>query len=126
MDRRLFLKGALATGALSLGSRGLLVPGRARAEGQAKLLIPMDLDQTDHLKAYGITFWALQHSLAVDWLLNYRGGSFMADYSDLLAAECRIRGVSFEQVDASSASSIYGIVQSPDKNMDVVRLEKAP
>jgi len=130
MDRRLFLKGAFATGALSLGGHGLLVPNRARAgekdDGQAKLLIPMDLTQTDHLKAYGITFWALQRGLAVDWLLNYRGGSFMADYSDLLAAECRIRGVSFEQVDASGASSIYGIVQSPDKNMDVVRLEKAP
>ena len=64
----------------------------------------MDLDQTDHLKAYGITFWA-QKGLAVDWLLNYRGGSFMADYSDLLAAECRIRGVSFEEIDATAANS---------------------
>lgn len=93
---------------------------------QNKLLIPMDLDQTDHLKAYGITFWALQKGLAVDWLLNYRGGSFMADYSDLLAAECRIRGVSFETVDAANAASIYALVQEPDKNMDVVKLEKAP
>jgi hypothetical protein len=93
---------------------------------QNKLLIPMDLDQTDHLKAYGITFWALQKGLAVDWLLNYRGGSFMADYSDLLAAECRIRGVSFETVSASDANSIYALVQQPDKNMDVVKLEKAP
>jgi len=96
------------------------------AQSQSKLLIPMDLDQTDHLKAYGITFWALQKNLAVDWLLNYRGGSFMADYSDLLAAECRIRGVSFEKVDATSAQSIYSLVQEPDKNMDVVKLEKAP
>jgi hypothetical protein len=93
---------------------------------QNKLLIPMDLDQNDHLKAYGITFWALQRNLPVDWLLNYRGGSFMADYSDLLAAECRIRGVTFQSVDASAAQSIYALVQSPDKNMDVVKLEKAP
>jgi hypothetical protein len=93
---------------------------------QSKLLIPMDLDQTDHLKAYGITFWALQHSIAVDWLLNYKGGSFMADYSDLMAAECRIRGVLFQTLDQSAANSIYALVQSDQKNMDVVKLEKAP
>jgi hypothetical protein len=97
-----------------------------RSWSQSKLLIPMDLDQTDHLKAYGITFWALQHSIAVDWLLNYRGGSFMADYSDLMAAECRIRGVLFQTVDQATASSIYSLVQSDQKNMDVVKLEKAP
>src|SRR5438067_9245394 len=91
-----------------------------------KILIPMDLDQSDHLKAYGITFWALTKSINVDWLLNYRGGSFMIDYQDLLAAECRIRGVSFEKLDEASAQSILSLVQSEDKNMDVVRLEKAP
>ena len=94
--------------------------------GQSKLMIPMDLQQSDHLKAYGITFWALNKSIEVDWLLNYRGGSFMMDYSDLIAAECRIRGVSFQQIDQSSAQSIYDLVQSNDKNMDVEKLEKAP
>jgi hypothetical protein len=63
----------------------------SRAVAQSKILIPMDLKQTDHLKAYGIAFWVLQHSGEVDWLLNYRGGSFMTDYSDVLARECRIR-----------------------------------
>lgn len=101
----------------------LLVAGSASA--QSKLLIPMDMDQTDHLKAYGIVFWSLQKGAEVDWLLNYRGGSFIADYDDLLAAECRIRGVQFEQVDGGAAS-IYALVQSEEKNMDVVRLEKAP
>lgn len=94
--------------------------------GQSKLMIPMDLQQNDHLKAYGITFWALNKSIEVDWLLNYRGGSFLMDYSDLIAAECRIRGVSFQQIDQSSAQSIYDLVQSNDKNMDVEKLEKAP
>ncbi|MEI8134867.1 MAG: asparagine synthetase B [bacterium] len=93
---------------------------------QAKLLIPMDLDQSDHLKAYGITYWALTKNITVDWLLNYRGGSFMADYQDILAAECRIRGVQFEKIDESSAQSILSLVQSDSKNMDAVRLEKAP
>jgi hypothetical protein len=94
--------------------------------GQSKLLIPMDLKQTDHLKAYGIAFWILEHHGDVDWLLNYRGGSFMCDYSDLLANECRIRGVLFEPIAASQAASIYSEVQRPDNNEDVVRLEKAP
>jgi hypothetical protein len=94
--------------------------------GQAKLLIPMDLKQTNHLKAYGIAFWILQHNGTVDWLLNYRGGSFMLDYTDVAARECRIRGVGFEPASASDASSIYAEVQREDNNMDVVRLEKVP
>jgi hypothetical protein len=52
---------------------------------QTKLLIPMDLKQTDHLKSYGIAFWLLEHNSEVDWLLNYRGGSFLCDYSAVLA-----------------------------------------
>jgi hypothetical protein len=95
------------------------------AEAQ-KILIPMDLAQTDHLKAYGITYWTLKLGQTADWLLNYRGGSFMMDYSDKLAAECRIRGVFFESLDGSEAAQIYSQVQAPDVNMDVVRLEKAP
>jgi hypothetical protein len=93
---------------------------------QSKILIPMDLKQTDHLKAYGIAFWVLQHNGEVDWLLNYRGGSFLADYSDVLARECRIRGVLFEPASATDAASIYAEVQREDNNLDVVRLEKAP
>ena len=52
---------------------------------QTKLLIPMDLKQTDHLKSYGVAFWLLEHNGEVDWLLNYRGGSFLCDYTDVLA-----------------------------------------
>ena len=58
-----------------------------------KILIPMDLKQDDHLKAYGIAYWALMKNIEVDWLLNYRGGSFMVEAVDLVAPECRIRGV---------------------------------
>src|SRR5258708_32824786 len=84
------------------------------AFAQSKILIPMDLDQSDHLKAYGITFWALTKGITIDWLLNYRGGSFLADYDDLLAAECRIRGVNFEKLDPQSGQSILSLVQSED------------
>ena len=98
----------------------------ADATAQAKVLIPMDLKQTDHLKSYGVAFWVLQHNGEVDWLLNYRGGSFITDYSDVVARECRVRGVFFEALGAGEASSIYAEVQRDDNNMDVVRLEKAP
>lgn len=93
---------------------------------QQKLLIPMDLKQTDHLKAYGIAYWLLQHGTQVDWLLNYRGGSFMADDVPGLANECRVRGVLFEEMSGSAAAQIYAEISAPDNNMDVVRLEKAP
>ncbi|GAB6283192.1 MAG: hypothetical protein STSR0008_19490 [Ignavibacterium sp.] len=86
----------------------------------------MDLQQADHLKAYGITFHALQDGLIADWLLNYRGGSFLIDYSDKIANECRIDGVSFDIINSNKAIEIYSFVQSEDQNMDVVRLEKAP
>jgi len=93
---------------------------------QSKLLIYMDLSQTDHLKAYGITYRALTKGYKADWLLNYRGGSFMIDYSDDLAAECRLNAVAFEPLTLSQATEIYSFVQSDEQNMDVVRLEKAP
>jgi hypothetical protein len=110
-------RGVMLT-SLLLASQSLLA--------QQKLLIPMDLNQTDHLKAYGIAYWALTKGLQVDWLLNYRGGSFMLDGLDVVATECRVRGVSFEQESAGAASAIYSDVQREDNNMDVVRLEKAP
>ena len=93
---------------------------------QQKLLIPMDLKQTDHLKAYGIAFWALQRGIQVDWLLNYRGGSFMFDYVSGEETECRIRGVAFEAISGADAAKIYAEVADENTNMDAVRLEKVP
>lgn len=93
---------------------------------QTKLLIYMDLKQTDHLKAYGITFNELKNGAKADWLLNYRGGSFMLDYSESLASKCRLKGVAFEPLSAAQSVEIYSRVQSEDQNMEVVRLEKAP
>lgn len=93
---------------------------------QGKIFIPMDLSQTDHLKAYGITFHALQKGYKADWLLNYRGGSFLIDFSNELATECLVEGVYSENISLAEANNIYAEVQSEDNNMDVVRLEKAP
>ncbi len=93
---------------------------------QAKLLIYMDLKQTDHLKAYGITFNHLLEGGKADWLLNYRGGSFLLDYSDKLAQTCRINGVAFKPLTSQEAVDLYAYVQSDEHNTSVVRLEKAP
>jgi len=94
--------------------------------GQSKIFIPMDLTQTDHLKAYGITFNGLKRGLKADWLLNYKGGSFMLDYSERVVMDCRIRNVTYELIDNIQLVDIYSFVQSEDQNMDVIRLEKAP
>ncbi|MEK6650615.1 MAG: asparagine synthetase B [Bacteroidota bacterium] len=96
------------------------------AFAQQKILIPMDLPQTNHLKAYGVTFWVLGKNGQVDWLLNYRGGSFLMDYADVVARECRVRGVSFEGLSGAQATQVLAEVQREDANTDVVRLEKAP
>lgn len=94
--------------------------------GAQQLLIPMDLRQTDHLKAYGLVYWALGRGIDVDWLLNYRGGSFMLAAQPTVVAEARVRGILTESIDGASAVRILAEVQSADNNMDVVRLEKAP
>ena len=103
-----------------------IVVGSAPLNAQQKILIHMDLQQTDHLKAYGIAYWALTKGLEVDWLLNYRGGSFMMDYLEMTATECRVRGVAFALLSGAEATRVYAEVQQQDNNMDVVRLEKAP
>ncbi len=91
----------------------------------ASTLIPMDLTQTDHLKAYGVAYWALEKGYRVEWLLNYRGGSFhILDGADDVESECRYRGVLFEETGGSALSAIYATIE--EENMEVVLLEKAP
>lgn len=92
----------------------------------AHILIPMDENQKNHLKAYGITFWLLENEIESFWLLNYRGGSFMAVTNSAIEQECKIRGVSFEIIADAKANSILAEISSPDVNMDFVKLEKAP
>lgn len=91
---------------------------------QSKLLIPMDAVQTDHLKAYGIAYRHLLNNRELDWLLNYRAGSFMFNYSDDLANECKTNGVYFEPLSGTATAQVYAEVQDETKNMELVRLEK--
>jgi hypothetical protein len=87
-------------------------------------LIPMDETQTDHLKAYGIAFKALEMDKKVDWLLNYRGGSFAYDSDDALASLCLVRGVYTEEINSAQLSDIYRTIEV--ENMERAVLEKPP
>lgn len=82
--------------------------------------------QKNHLKAYGITYWVLTKQQKVQWLLNYRGGSFLLPDGESIRKECQIRGVSFEILSDNQANTILDEISSPSKNQDAVILEKAP
>lgn len=91
-----------------------------------KLLIPMDESQKDHLKAYGLTYFVLNYDKEVEWLLNYRGGSFMMDAYPEFEKECLLRGISFEKISYAAAGAIIAEIESPVVNANVVKLNKAP
>jgi len=86
----------------------------------------MDETQTNHLKAYGVSFWVLQQQGEVSWLLNYRGGSFLIKYDAKIERECKLRGVSYNNIADIQASQIISDISQPEVNMDVVKLQKAP
>ncbi len=90
----------------------------------AKLLVPMDLTQADHLKAYGVAYHALQRGEDVEWLLNYRGGSFLLEDTPEGQRDCIVLGVTSEAAGGAAASAIYDEIERA--NMEVVLLEKAP
>jgi hypothetical protein len=90
------------------------------------ILIPMDEKQANHLKAYGIAYWILRSEMEVDWLLNYRGGSFMCQYHPSIQNELVIRGVCFEIISSAQANRIIEEIASPSANYDIMKLEKYP
>ena len=89
------------------------------------ILIPMDDAQKNHLKAYGIAYTTLKSNTEIDWLLNYRGGSFLIQYSSNIQKECLIRGVSFEIISDAAVQALNREITNPDVNMEIMRLYKA-
>ncbi len=87
-------------------------------------LIPMDSTQTDHLKAYGVVFKSLETGHKAEWLLNYRGGSFLVDQSEDIANQCLVMGVRYEDATSGDVAAIYRTIEV--ENMERVELEKAP
>ena len=101
----------------------LILISSSVAFGQ-KLLMPMDLSQTDHLKAYGVAYWCLEKGYQVEWLLNYKAGSFMTDAREDVSQQCKLQGVVYSVMDLGTAGAIYQEIE--ENNMEVVLLEKAP
>lgn len=91
-----------------------------------QLLVPMDDKQTNHLKAYGVAFWLLEHEVVIEWLLNYRGGSFLIPHLKNAEEELILRGVKYEVIADGQANNIKNEIGNPETNMEVVQLEKAP
>ena len=88
------------------------------------ILIYMDLAQKNHLRAYGVVYNTLRKGQKVEWLLNYRGGSFLTDYSSEVEKLCKKMGVSYEIIGENEKKEIYKIIEN--SNMNVLELEKAP
>jgi hypothetical protein len=102
----------------------LLLVMAATASVRAELLVPMDLEQSNHLKAYGFAYHVLEKGSDVRWLLNYRGGSFLVPDIPSFALEAQVLGVTVERIDAGEAARMLGVIES--ENMEVILLEKAP
>ncbi len=90
------------------------------------ILIPMDMSQKNHLKAYGVAYFAVSNSLDISWLLNYRGGSFMSPYNTSIENECVVRDVSYQVIADIQADMIRQEIASMDANMNEIKLTKAP
>ena len=88
------------------------------------LLVPMDQEQSNHLKAYGLAFWTLGQGMTSEWLLNYRGGAFLLPDRADTRREAALRGVTAAPVGAADVATIKN--QVAEANMDVIVLEKAP
>src|SRR6056297_1339755 len=93
---------------------------------QQQLFIPMDASQTNHLKAYGMIFNNLQDGNSSQWLLNYKGGSFMTNYSEELMRKARLKNVKAQVISNQEAAEIISQVEKPDANTSVIKLDKAP
>jgi hypothetical protein len=94
------------------------------AISSARVLVPMDKAQADHLRAYGLMYWALEHGIHGEWLLNYRGGSFLLPDQSGITGEAAVRGVTVEAIDEAGVARIMAEID--DNNMDHVKLETAP
>lgn len=92
----------------------------------SQILVPMDQSQRDHLKAYGVAYWALENQVTIEWLLNYRGGSFLIPHLQRIEEELLLRNVSYQVLADGQVNKIKTEIADPEINMEVVQLEKAP
>lgn len=91
-----------------------------------QILILMDNTQTNHLKAYGVAYTALKKGYEIQWLVNYRGGSFVIPFTAEGRTECLLKGVAFEVIPDARLNTILAEISTPEVNADAIKLEKAP
>lgn len=89
-----------------------------------RILIPMDNSQINHLRAYGAIYNLLLKGINVEWLLYYRGGSFLIDASEEVKKMCIDFGVSFEMISDLETAILYDKIEK--NNMNRIILETAP
>ena len=89
-----------------------------------KILIPMDFSQKNHLKAYGVVYNLLLKGINVEWLLYYRGGSFLIEEQEEVKKICVDFGVSFEIISNFDVLLLYEEIEK--NNMNRILLETAP
>jgi len=124
VKRREFLQAVSRIGGWAVSARLLAYYPPIRLSAYPSLLIPMDDAQSDHLKAYGVTYRVVQAGIKAEWLLNYRGGSFLVPDGPAIRRDATLAGVGFEAVDDGQVAGIRGEIEA--NNMDAVPLEKAP
>ncbi len=126
MKRREFVRAVGRYGGTAVGMFALpfTLMGRRHPTAASSLLIPMDDRQSDHLKAYGVTYRALTRGGSAEWLLNYRGGSFLIPEDGAARRDAALAGVLVEQLSGANVVDVRGVIRA--SNMDAVPLEKPP
>ena len=84
-----------------------------------QILIPMDDTQSNHLKAYGLAFWSLENNVTLEWLLNYRGGSFLLPHMRAIEEELLVRNVKYEVLADGQVNQIRSQISNPEVNMEI-------
>ncbi|MFM1897948.1 MAG: hypothetical protein RL577_188 [Bacteroidota bacterium] len=92
----------------------------------SRILIPMDETQLNHLKSYGLTYWWLNQGGEANWVLNYRGGSFLFPHEATIEEACKLRGVRYEVISEADANALFSTVANPEVNMNAIKLLSAP
>src|SRR5947208_15627743 len=124
MKRREFVTSVGRTAGLAVGSDLLGFRLPVRLSVSPSLVIPMDDSQSDHLKAYGVTYRVVQAGITAEWLINYRGGSFLLPDGPAIRRDAALAGVTVEPGDDAQVTAVHGEVEA--SNMDAVPLEKPP
>jgi hypothetical protein len=84
----------------------------------------MDGQQSNHLRAYGLVYQSIAAGERAEWVLNYRGGSFLLPGVEHVRRNAALLGVTVETLTGRGLASLRARIE--EANMDAVPLEKAP